>query len=101
MISGVGGAADFARGAALAPDGVSIVALPSVSSRGAVSRIVPALDGVCSLPRHDIDVVVTEHGVADLRGLSLRERALAIIAVAAPQHRAALEDAFAAMMNRL
>jgi acyl-CoA hydrolase len=101
MISGVGGAADFARGAALAPDGISIVALPSVSRREAVSRIVPALDGVCSLPRHDVDVVVTEHGAADLRGLSLRERAVAIMAVAAPQHLPALERAFADMVDRL
>jgi acyl-CoA hydrolase len=62
---------------------------------------VPALGGACSLPRHDDDVVVNEHGAADLRGLSLRERALEIIAVAARQHRADLEDAFAAMMNHL
>jgi acyl-CoA hydrolase len=101
MISGVGGAADFARGAALAPEGISIVALPSVAGRKAVSRIVPALDGVCSLPRQDVDIIVTEQGAADLRGLSLRERALAIMAVAAPQHRPALEEAFATMVHRL
>ena len=77
------------------------MALPSVSRREAVSRIVPALDGVCSLPRHDVDVVVTEHGAADLGGLSLRERAVAIMAVAAPQHLPALERAFADMVDRL
>ncbi len=101
MISGVGGAADFARGAALAPDGISIVALPSVGGRDAVSRIVPMLDGVASLPRHDIDVVVTEQGAADLRGLDARTRAERILQVAAPQHRAALQAALAGMAERL
>ena len=75
-------------------------ALPSLSRRDAVSRIVPTLDGVCSLPRHDVDVVVTEHGAADLRSLSLQQRAVAIMAVAAPQHLPALERAFALMADR-
>lgn len=101
MISGVGGAADFARGAAIAPDGISIVALPSVAGREAVSRIVPQLDGVASLPRHDIDVIVTEHGAADLRGLAVAARAGQILQVAAPQHREALAAALAGMLARL
>lgn len=93
-VSGVGGAADFARGASLAPGGVSIVALPATSGKGAVSRIVPSLSGIVSLPRQDIGVVVTEYGAADLRGLSVMERAERLIAIADPSHRGALADAW-------
>lgn len=100
MISGVGGAAEFARAAALAPDGISIVALPSVGGRDSTSRIVPLLDGPVSLPRHDIDVIVTEQGAADLRGLDARSRAGRILQLAAPQHRPVLEAALAGMSER-
>ncbi|WP_460451040.1 acetyl-CoA hydrolase/transferase family protein [Alsobacter sp. SYSU BS001988] len=101
MVSGVGGAADFAHAASLAPDGVSIIALPATSGRSAVSRITPRLEGVCSLPRHAIDVVVTEHGVADLRGLSVMDRAERLIAIAGPEHRGALQDAWKDIAARL
>jgi len=101
MVSGVGGAADFARAAALAPGGLSIVALPSTAGRSQVSRIVPRLDGVCSLPRQDVEVVVTEHGAADLRGCSVVERAERLVAVAAPAHRARLAAEFTALAGRL
>lgn len=93
-ISGVGGAPDFARAASLDPTGVSVVALPATSGRGAVSRIVPRLSGLASLPRGDVEVVATEHGMADLRGLSTMARAERLIEVAAPDHRAALTDAW-------
>lgn len=89
-VSGPGGAPDFARAAALSPGGCSIIALPA-SVRGA-SRIVPRLSsGVASLARSDVDVVVTEHGLADLRGLDSAARRRALIAIAAPEHRADLE----------
>lgn len=101
MISGIGGSADFARGASLSRGGVSIVALPSTSSRGDTSRIVPILDGICAIPRADVGVVVTEFGAADLRGCSVIERAERIIEVAAPQHRGALQDAFREMAKQL
>ena len=101
MVSGIGGAPDFARAAALSPDGISIVALPSTSGRAEASRIVLRLDGVCSLPRNDIDVVITEHGAADLRHGSVMERAERLIAVAAPQHRGALADAWRDIAQRL
>ena len=94
MLSAVGGAADFARAAALSPDGVSIIALPSVGGRDMVSRIVPKLDGPASLPRQDIEIVVTEHGAADLRGLTVIERAQALIAIADPRHQPALSAAW-------
>lgn len=100
MISGCGGAPDFARGASLSPGGVSIVALPSTSARGDVSRITPQLDGVCSIPRNDIGVVVTEHGAADLRGLGAVERAERLISIAAPQHRAFLSETFGKIAAR-
>jgi len=91
-ISGPGGAPDFARAAALSPGGCSIVALPA-SGKG-TSRIVPRLSsGVVSLGRSEVDVVVTEHGITDLRGLDILARRRALIAVAAPEHRADLEAA--------
>ena len=101
MISGVGGAPDFARGASLAQGGLSIIALPSVGGKEQTSRIVPQLDTAISLPRYDIDVLVTEQGAADLRGLTIAARAMAIAAVAAPQHRGALEEAAHALQRRL
>lgn len=87
--SGPGGALDFARGAKLA-GGLRIIALPA-AAKGA-SRIVAPTDahGPVSLSRFDIDVVVTEHGAADLRGLTHTARAQRLIAIAAPEHRAAL-----------
>lgn len=93
-VSGVGGAADFARGARMSRGGISIIALQATAGRGGVSRIVPRLDSVCSIPRHDVDVVVTEHGAADLRQASVMERGQRLIAIAAPQHRETLAAAF-------
>ncbi len=101
-MSGIGGAADFARGARLSPDGLSIVALPSSFARNTRSRIVPRLgDGIASLTRIDIDVVSTEHGAADLRGLCVHSRAEALIEVADPAFRPSLTDAWAAARSRL
>lgn len=89
FISGAGGAPDFARAAKVSTNGLSIVALPSTGARGAASRIVPALSApaIATLPRHDVDLVVTEFGVADLRTASTFERAEALIAVAHPAFR--------------
>jgi acyl-CoA hydrolase len=90
LTSGVGGAPDFIRGARLSPGGLSIIALPA-TAKGR-SRIVSRLTSPSvSIPRSEIDVVVTEHGAARIRDLSLDERAEAILAVAAPEHRAELE----------
>ncbi len=101
-VSGIGGAADFARGARLSPGGLSIVALPSSFERGTRSRIVPRLgDGIASLSRIDIDVVVTEHGAADLRGRCVHGRAEALIEVADPAFRASLTDAWRDVRARL
>lgn len=94
QLSGVGGGFDFAQGAWIAPGGKSIIAMPSTNRRGDVSRIVARLDPdtPVAVPRHFTEYVVTEHGVADLAGLGLRERAEALIAVAAPQFRDELAD---------
>ncbi|OYY88762.1 MAG: hypothetical protein B7Y45_14090 [Sphingomonas sp. 28-66-16] len=88
-VSGPGGAPDFARAAKYSAGGLSIVALAATASRGSISRISARLSppGVASLARTDIDMVVTEHGVADLRGADVDERAARLIAIAAPPFR--------------
>ncbi len=89
IYSGVGGQADFIRGAALAPHGRPIIALPSTAKEDTVSRIVPHLSdgaGVVTT-RGDVHYVVTEYGVAYLHGKSLRERAIALIQIAHPRFR--------------
>lgn len=96
-ISGVGGAADFARAASLDPRGISIVGLPSSRLDGRVSQIVPRLATPASLARHDIDMIVTENGSADLRGLTAEARADRLIAIAAPDHRDSLASAWASI----
>jgi 4-hydroxybutyrate CoA-transferase len=92
QISGPGGGPDFVDGAARSPGGLRIVALPSSSSDGRHSRIVPRVDAV-TVPGTMIDAVVTEHGVARLVGLTGRQRAEALIALAAPAHRDRLSAA--------
>ena len=86
-VSGVGGSLDFVEGSRYSPGGISIVALRA-TARGR-SRIVPRLPmgNIVTLPQFTVDAVVTEHGVARLTGLELRERAEALIAIAAPGHR--------------
>jgi len=94
--AGAGGLPAFAQGALASPGGRLVIALPASARGGSVSRIVPALgtQALVTLPRQLADAIVTEHGVAELRGLSLHERAQALIAIAAPEHRAALAAAW-------
>ena len=93
QISGLGGSFDFVEAAMYAPGGVSIVAMTATAARGTASRIVPSLAAgtAVTTPRHCLDYVVTEYGIADLRARTLRERAAALTAIAHPQFRAALE----------
>ncbi|MFH1502015.1 MAG: GNAT family N-acetyltransferase [Candidatus Eisenbacteria bacterium] len=87
--SGIGGQADFMRGAVLAPGGKTILALPSTAKDGEISRIVPVLDegaGV-TLVRGDINYVITEYGIAYLHGKNIRERAMALSSIAHPKFR--------------
>jgi acyl-CoA hydrolase/GNAT superfamily N-acetyltransferase len=89
FFSGFGGQVDFIRGAARSAGGRPIIALPSTAQDGTVSRIVPYLKqgaGVVT-GRADVRFVVTEYGVADLHGLSARERALALVQIAHPDFR--------------
>jgi len=93
LYSGVGGQMDFIRGAALAPEGRAIIALPSTAAGGTSSRIVLGLRegaGVVTTRAH-ARTVVTEHGVAELYGRSIAERARALIGVAHPDFREDLE----------
>jgi acyl-CoA hydrolase len=90
LVAGIGGHADFSGAAARADDGLSVVALRA--SHHDASTIVPTVETV-STPRCDVDVVVTEHGVADLRGCDDGARAERLIAIAAPAHRAGLATA--------
>ena len=101
IYSGIGGQADFVRGAALAPQGKPIIALPSTAKGGTISRIVAHLDegaGVVTT-RGDVHYVVTEYGVAYLHGKSLRERAVALIQIAHPKFREELIAA--AKLNKI
>ncbi|MCX6100740.1 MAG: acetyl-CoA hydrolase, partial [Candidatus Bipolaricaulota bacterium] len=87
--SGIGGQADFMRGAILAPEGKSILCIESTARFGEVSRIVPSLSsgaGV-TLTRGDLHYVVTEYGIAYLHGKNMRERAMELIRVAHPKFR--------------
>jgi len=93
LLSGVGGQMDFVRGAALAPEGRAIIALPSTAAGGSCSRIVATLRpgaGVVTTRAH-VETVVTEHGVTDLVGRSIPERARALISLADPAFREQLE----------
>ena len=95
LYSGVGGQMDFIRGAALAPEGRAIIALPSTVANKGLSRIVPSLAGGAGVvtTRAHARTIVTEFGVAELFGRSLRERAQALIGIAHPDHRDALRAA--------
>ena len=95
QFSGIGGQMDFIHGASLSPGGKPIIALPSVTAKG-ISRITPTLNdgaGVVTTRGH-VHWVVTEYGMVDLFGMSLKQRARALIGIAHPDHRETLEKAF-------
>ncbi|MFQ5504442.1 MAG: GNAT family N-acetyltransferase [Planctomycetota bacterium] len=92
--SGIGGQVDFIRGASMCSGGKPIIALPSTAKGGTLSRIVACLTkgaGVVT-SRGDVRYVVTEYGIADLQGKSIRERAIALTSIAHPDFRAELLD---------
>lgn len=102
LLAGVGGLPAFAAGALLSPGGRSIIALPAATDDGRHSRIVAEFNrGLVALPRHAADFVVTEHGIAALRGLSIHQRAEALIAIAAPAFRTRLATEWAEIAQRL
>ena len=91
-LGAVGGQVDFVRGAQVSPGGRSIIALSSTTPDGKYSRIVASLAGrPVTTPRSDADLVVTEYGVADLRGRSFSERAARLAAIAHPDFRTELK----------
>ncbi len=96
QFSGTGGQVDYVRGASMAKDGKSIIAMPSTAQRGKSSRIVPFLKegSAVTTSRNDVHYVVTEYGIAELRGKTLKERGKALIKVAHPDFRDELEKEF-------
>jgi itaconate CoA-transferase len=87
QFSASGGQLDFVRGAYASRGGKSIIAFHSTANDGKISKIVPRLAGPVTTPRTDTHLVVTEHGVANLKGLSSTERASALIRLAHPAFR--------------
>lgn len=103
QISGVGGQVDFVRGASMSLDGKgkSIIAMPSTASKGKVSRIVPMLDegAPVTTSRNDVDYIVTEYGIAHLKGKTNKGRARALINIAHPDFREELAVEFQNRFN--
>ncbi|KDE70915.1 4-hydroxybutyrate CoA transferase [Fusobacterium necrophorum DAB] len=89
QFSGTGGQVDFVRGAAMSKGGRSIIAMPSTAAKGTISKIVMNLDvgATVTTSRNDVDYIITEYGIAELKGKTLRERAKALIAIAHPDFR--------------
>jgi acyl-CoA hydrolase len=99
IYSGVGGQMDFIRGASLSEGGKAIIALPSVTRKG-ISRIVPILKqgaGVVTTRAH-IHYVVTEYGVANLYGKTIKDRVKALVNIAHPDHRESIDKAYFEML---
>lgn len=89
QFSAVGGQVDFVRGATMSKGGRSIIAMPSTAKKGTVSRIVPLITegSAVTTPRNDVNYVVTEYGIAQLKGKTLKERAKALIKISHPKFR--------------
>lgn len=102
MYSGVGGQMDFIRGASLSPGGKAIIALPSTTKKG-VSRIVPFLKqgaGVVTTRAH-IHYVITEYGIADLYGKTLKQRAAELVKISHPNHQESIEKGYYELLNKM
>jgi 4-hydroxybutyrate CoA-transferase len=102
QISGVGGQVDFVRGTSHSNGGKSIIAMPSAAAQGKYSRIVPFLreGAAVTITRNEIQYVVTEYGIAYLRGKTLRQRARELIKVAHPNFRPLLEKEYEKRFNQ-
>lgn len=96
QISGIGGQMDFIRGARLSKGGRAVIAIASTAAGGKISKIVPFLDqgAAVTTSRTDVDYIVTEYGIAHLRGKTLKDRARALISIAHPKFREELAEAF-------
>lgn len=91
QFSASGGQVDFVRGAYMSNGGKSIIACHSTAAKGTISRITPTLTGPVTTGRNETHLVVTEYGMADMKGKTLSERAKALIAIAHPDFREELE----------
>jgi acyl-CoA hydrolase len=101
LASGPGGALDFARGAKLA-GGLRVIVLPAATGGGEPRIVAPnSGKGPVTLSRFDVDVVITEHGAADLRGVGHEERARRLIAIADERHRAMLLESWRGYCRRV
>lgn len=89
QFSGVGGQVDFVRAAGLSPGGKTIIAMPSTAKKDTISKIrLKLTEGACvTTSRHDVEYIVTEYGVAYMKGKSVEDRAKALIAIAHPDFR--------------
>ena len=94
--SGIGGQVDFIRGASLAREGKAIIAMPSTAAGGTISRIKPFLTegAAVSTSRNDVDYIVTEYGIARLKGRTLQHRAEDLIQIAHPDFRPMLIEEY-------
>lgn len=92
-LGGTGGQVDFVRAGARSPGGHAVIALPATAKGGAVSRIAARLSGPVTTARSEVDVIVTEFGVAELTGCPLVERTRRLIAIAHPDFREDLDQA--------
>jgi 4-hydroxybutyrate CoA-transferase len=101
QISGVGGQVDFIRGASMAEYGKAIIAIPSTAAHGKVSRIVPFLNegAAITTSRNEVDYIITEYGIAHLKGKTLRDRAQNLINIAYPDFRESLITEFEKRFN--
>lgn len=101
QISAVGGQVDFVRAAAISKGGRSIIAMPSTAVGGKISKIVPVLDegAVVTTNRCDVEYIITEYGVANLKYRTVRDRARMLIGIAHPKFRDGLAEAFERRFN--
>lgn len=102
MYSGVGGQMDFIRGASLSAGGKAIIALPSVTKKGE-SRIVPFLRqgaGVVTTRSH-VQYIITEYGIADLYGKTLKQRMVEMVRIAHPSHQEWIEKQYFELQNKV
>ena len=101
QISAIGGQADFVRAAAYSKGGRSIIAMASSTGKGEISKIVPFLDqgAVVTTSRYDVEYIVTEYGIANLKYRTTRDRARMLIEIAHPKFRDGLKEAFEQRFN--
>lgn len=96
QFSGAGGQIDFVRGATMSKGGKSIIAMPSTAKNNTISKIVPTItaNSAITTSRNDVDSIVTEYGIAELKGKTLKDRAKALIEIAHPDFRSDLIKVF-------